>query len=203
MRKKVKGMVGRGMLILLTTCGFMWSSAYVLLFASFGFVGVGIAMTVTSLRRVTKNAAETRAALPAPVRAALGRVEKALPAIEHPRHREGLRAAVARATELAASFGDAHGEVADAIDAATAAAGRLDALDRQLAELDRDVASDEARALLHERDTWSARLLSLTATLESLQARIARARALVGGRDDEALADLKAHVEALEEVQAG
>ena len=95
-------------------------------------------------------------------------------------------------------------ELAQAIDVATVAAGRLDALDRSLAKLDRDTATPQARALLHERDTWSARLLALTASLDALQARASRAQEQRdAGHDEDALADLRAQVEALEEVQAG
>ena len=57
--------------------------------------------------------------------------------------------------------------------------------------------------MLHERDTWAARLLDLTAQLDALSARAATAR--VGQRSSDrelALADLRVLVEALEEVQA-
>ena len=65
-----------------------------------------------------------------------------------------------------------------------------------------DPAEPAARAMMHERDRWSARLLELTATLDALAARRAAARA---AHDDDALPEelqaLRATVEALEEVQ--
>jgi hypothetical protein len=136
----------------------------------------------------------------------LERARTGLPAIEQRRHRQGLRAVLGRATELARDVeGDeqAAAELARACDAALVAAARLDALDRRLGALERDSASKDARALLHARDTWASRLLSLTATLDTHAMR----RAAAGARrelaeDGEALERLRAHVEALEEVQS-
>ena len=92
-------------------------------------------------------------------------------------------------------------DLGQAIDAAMVAAGRLDALDQELARLDLRSASDELRARLLERDTWSARLLELTATLDALQARRAGARqALAAAGVDEQLGELRIRVEALEEI---
>ena len=209
MKKKIGDLTKRVLLISFTAMAGIWSQPGVLVF---GFIGLAVVAGITaadSIRRVTRDIEDRARPLPASVRAALGRLEASLPAIEAVRHRQGLRAAVARATGLAQELSPATDEwdalaeeLAQAIDASTAAAARLDALDRQLATLDRNESTDEARAALHERDTWSARLLSLTATLESLRSRIARARARRGGAEDEdALADLRATVEALEEVQ--
>jgi len=136
---------------------------------------------------------------------AIGVVEKALPGIEQARHRHGLRAAVGRALQLTATDGagpEVAEDLAQAIRLATAASARLDALDRQLALRDFDESSSESRAMLHERDLWSARLLELTATLDSLQARVVSASARHADADDAAIEDLKARIEALEEVQA-
>jgi len=93
-------------------------------------------------------------------------------------------------------------ELARASDAALVATSRLDALDHQLQQLDRDVASQDARDLLHTRDTWASRLLSLTATLDTFAMRRAAADARAGlAEDAERLDHLRAQVEALEEVQ--
>jgi hypothetical protein len=54
---------------------------------------------------------------------------------------------------------------------------------------------------MHERDTWSARLLDLTATLESFKARIAAAAGRQRDDERELMDSLRAKVEALEEVQ--
>ena len=209
MRKKVRDLSGRVFLISVTMMAGILSQGWMVLVGVTALLGIVVATAVLSVRAVARETGGRARALPAPIRVALGRVESALPAIAEARHRESLRAAVSRATELARVLPEADkgdpiaDELAQAIDAATVASARLDALDRELAQLDRDTATEAARSLLHERDTWSARLLSLTATLESLRARIARAEALRGRADDETLADLRAQVEALEEVQAG
>ena len=211
MSKKVRSMAGRGAAVAAGTIasmgGTMAQNPWMLLVGVFAFLGVIGVVVARTLAPGTKRTGVPRRALPAAVQAALGRVETAAPGIEHARHREALRAVVGRVLALAPA--DEHGEdpalteeLATAIDAATAAAGRLDALDRQLAVRGMSEASDETRALLHERDTWSARLLRLSATLESLGVRAAAAKAKAGDADDtEALDDLRAQVEALEEVQ--
>ena len=92
-------------------------------------------------------------------------------------------------------------DLGQAIDAAMVAAGRLDALDQELARLDIRGASDELRARLLERDTWSARLLELTATLDALQARRVGARQALGAAAvDDRLGELRLRIEALEEI---
>jgi tRNA A-37 threonylcarbamoyl transferase component Bud32 len=208
MRKKVQDLSVRVFLISITMMAGVISQGWMALFGIVAMVGASAGTALWSIRAVASETAGRARALPNPVRAALSRVEKSLPAIAEVRHRQGLRAAVSRATELARALpaGDEGivDELAQAIDAATVASARLDALDRQLAQLDRDAASEDARALLHERDTWSARLLSLTATLDSLKARIARATARRDrAAEEDALADLRARIEALEEVQSG
>lgn len=156
-------------------------------------------------RRLTKPRDVPVAALPPVVQESLAAVERSLPAIEQPRHRHGLRAVVSRALQLAEQNPDEQiaGELAHAVELATVAAARLDELDRQLAEHSVDESSPESRALLHERDTWSARLLQLTATLDAFAARIASAdQQRREQRDVERLDELRARVEALEEVMA-
>lgn len=216
MRAKSRSLAGRVLAIAATTIGAtagQWVKApfliVVMALLALGLVGRTI---YTSARRTTKLRGDPASPLPAPVREALLRVEKAAPGIEHQRHRQALRGVVSRAVALAEPRPDAPstdpakaeiaGELATAVDAATAAAARLDALDRELATRDVAVGDDQTRALMHERDRWSGRLLRLSATLDALAARTASARARRGARDDEAaLEDLRAHVEALEEVQ--
>lgn len=210
MSKKIRSMAGRGAAVAAGTIasmsGTMAQNPWMLVAGLLAFlvvIGVVVGRTLAS---GTKRTHAKRTALPPPVQAALGRVEKAAPGIEHARHREALRAVVGRVLALAPdqAGGDPERteELATAIDAATAAAGRLDTLDRQLAERGMSEASEATRALLHERDTWSARLLRLSATLESIGVRTAVAKAKAGDADDDAaLDDLRAQVEALEEVQ--
>ena len=81
---------------------------------------------------------------------------------------------------------------------------RMDQLDREMTAAGFDPAEPSARALMHERDLWSARLLELTATLDALAARRAAARAMADDVElPEHLEHLRATVEALEEVQRG
>jgi hypothetical protein len=210
MRKKVRSLSTRVFLIAITMMAGIMSQGWMALTGIAALLVVVLGTVVVSVRAVAAETGGRARALPGPVRGALDRLERALPAIAAIRHRQGLRAAVSRATALARVLPEARdsdpiaAELAQAIDAATVASARLDVLDRELGKLDRNTATEEARALLHERDTWSARLLSLTATLEALRARIARATARRDrSEDEEALADLRAQVEALEEVQAG
>jgi hypothetical protein len=144
--------------------------------------------------------------LPEPLASRLRNVARVGVELEARRHREALRGVVSRAMELreAAAPEDrdrTDAEVAQALDVAMVAAGRLDELDRRLERVDLREASAEVHTLMHERDTWSARLLDLTATLESFRARLAAAAAQVRPDEVEALDELRAKVEALEEVQ--
>ena len=91
-------------------------------------------------------------------------------------------------------------DVCAAIDQALVATGRLDTIDRQLEGVDLRNPDDKAHALMHERDTWSARLHDLVGTLESLRVRLAAAKGK-GGANEETLAILRAKVDALEEVE--
>ncbi len=120
------------------------------------------------------------------------------------RHRESLRGVVSRALALRSAVGsDASldAEVAEAIDHAVVATGRLDTIDHALAHADLQRPTDAQHALMHERDTWTARLHDLVGTLESLRTRLAAADGAAG--ESQAVLDrLRAKVEALEEVQA-
>ncbi|MCA9656664.1 MAG: serine/threonine protein kinase [Myxococcales bacterium] len=205
MRAKSRTLLGRAAVIVLSCSGGLWQTGWVAAFVVIGMVLAAGVMVVDTNRQVTRRTGHALRPLPDPVRGALERARHGLPAIEERRHRQGLRAVVARVVDLARDLApqdEAAQELARACDAALAAAARLDGLDRQLAALDRDSASADARAMLHARDTWASRLLSLTATLDAFASRRAAAGARRGlAEEDEELDDLRAHVEALEEVQ--
>jgi hypothetical protein len=202
MRKKARTLTLRVMAIVVASGG-AWSSN-ALFVLPIALVVAGLVSVFGSVRTTTKALARPRSALDPALTGALARVETVVPALVAGRHRHALRAVVLRALSLAeAQGGDAEvaAELAQAIDAAMVAAGRLDALDQELARLDIRGASDEVRARLLERDTWSARLLELTATLDALQARRAGARqALAAAGVDERLGELRVRIEALEEI---
>ncbi len=206
MRAKTNALAGRAALIAMSASTGLWHIgwAWILMLVAM-VVGTGV-VVYSAAQRVTRDTGEAAKAIPPAVRAALDRARKALPAVQLRRHRQSLRAVLGRVVDLAPAAGDdveAAEELARASDAALTATSRLDALDRQLTTLDRDDASKDARALLHARDTWAARLLSLTATLDTYAMRRAAAGARKGLVDDaERLDSLRAQVEALEEVQA-
>ncbi|MCA9693835.1 MAG: serine/threonine protein kinase [Myxococcales bacterium] len=166
----------------------------------------GYMFAQASRRFVRAGAAEVKP-LPPMMRERVRKLDKVVPLIEADRHREGLRAVVARSFALLDTLGPAPdpevvAELARALDVGMLAATRLDALDRRLASLDRNEQGPELRAVLHERDTWSARLLELTATLDAFHSRHGAAAAQTA-RDGVAdlLSELTTRVEALEEVQ--
>ncbi|MCA9638063.1 MAG: hypothetical protein KC420_18670, partial [Myxococcales bacterium] len=203
MRKKSSTLMFRTMAIIAATGGYWAVKAY--FFLPIVLVGAAVVSIVGATRRTTRALPRGSRALAPAISEALGRVERVVPGLAARRHRMALRAVVHRALALAegspkAATGD---ELGQAIDAALVAAGRLDALDRELEQVDIRNASDEVRARLHERDVWSARLLEMTASLDAIQARAASARERIAGDAAEArLADLRARIEALEEVAA-
>lgn len=145
--------------------------------------------------------------LPPRVRARLDELHRVVGHIGERRHREALRAVVHRVIALsrdtpAAMQPEIDAEMEHAIHLAAGATLRMDQLDGELGRPGFDPADPAARAMMHERDRWTARLLELTATLDALAARRAAARA---AQDDATLPEdlqaLRATVEALEEVQ--
>ncbi|MEM7152087.1 MAG: serine/threonine-protein kinase [Myxococcota bacterium] len=206
MRAKSRTLMGRMALIMTSFMSGLWQTGWAAGIVMVGlFVAAGV-MVANANRRVTRQLANNRQPLPEPVRKALEQTREALPAIQERRHRQGLRAVLTRVVDLARDTAsddpEAAQELVQAVNAAVAAAARLDALDRELAAMDQDSATQHARATLHARDTWASRLLSLTATLDTLASRRAAAGARRGLADDEETLDqLRAHVEALEEVQ--
>ncbi|MCA9716496.1 MAG: serine/threonine protein kinase, partial [Myxococcales bacterium] len=120
---------------------------------------------------ISARASDQRSLTPA-MSSRVRKLDAVVPKIEADRHRESLRAVVSRVFALfEGSPPDARAELdaelARALDVGMLAATRLDALDRALASHDTMDPSAEVRAMLHERDMWSARLLELTATLDA------------------------------------
>ncbi len=205
MRAKSRALMGRAIVIVLSVSGGLWQVGPVIAVLGTMMLAAAGVMLVAANRRVTRDAAVGAQPLPPAVREAFDRARAGLPAIAERRHRQGLRAVLGRVAELARTLGrddDAAEELARACDAALLAAARLDALDGQLGALERDSASAEARALLHARDTWASRLLTLTATLDTHATRLSAAGARRGlAEEGETLERLRAHVEALKEMQ--
>jgi len=202
MRKKAGALIGRTLAVAFASSAGLMGMRSIFVLLPLLAIGAIVGGTWSAMRTTTRPRRLAASRIPAPLLRALGEVERALPAIGSARHRHGLRAVVRRSLALApAADAGTHEELAQAVTAATAAAGRLDALDRTLAVGDIQQSDDAARALLHERDTWAARLLALTAALDAFQARVVGA-----GRsadDDDALGELRTRVEALEEVERG
>lgn len=188
-------------------------------------------------RRIARPARQPGLALPEAITQALERVAGVLPAIDHARHRDSLRAVVQRALELRQVMHDAtprpvghpgghapgqpldpaaraelDSDIARLIDLAVVAASRIDELEQALTAEALARPTPEIRNTLRERDAWAARLLDTTAHLDALRVRWAALRHAGDAAgmdhgdagqdsDDQRLADLRAHIEALEEVQ--
>lgn len=204
--RKKAGKVGIRMLAIIAA-----SSVYLVSQGIAGGLGIWIAMLMMvpavvgfrTLRPRTKLRGEARAPLPPAIDERLTAIAKSGPALRAARHRTSLRGVVSSALALRSAVTDdaTDAEVASALDIALVATGRLDALDSELEGRDLQRADAQTRELLAERDVWSSRLLELHATIESLRARLVSARAAAGKvHDQEALEELRAKVEALEEV---
>ncbi|MCX4247821.1 serine/threonine-protein kinase [Paraliomyxa miuraensis] len=147
--------------------------------------------------------------LPPRVQARLERLHEVVGHIGERRHREALRAVVHRVIALSRDTPgqmqpEIEAEMEHALHLAAGATMRMDQLDRDMSHPGFDPAEPWARAIMHERDLWSARLLDLTATLDALAARRAAAQAtMADARMPDELQALRATVEALEEVQRG
>ena len=128
--------------------------------------------------------------------------------IQERRHREALRAVVHRVVALCRGIEPSdpnrpaiEAEMEHAIGLAAQATLEMDKLDRYVADPRFDPADPHNRHIMHLRDMWAARLLDLTAALDSLAARYAQAEARLRAGAQEDINDLRAMVEALEEVQ--
>ena len=146
-------------------------------------------------------------ALPPKLGAMVERLYGLVPQIDLGRHREALRTVVHRSITLTRALPEAERasvdqEMAHAVNLASVACHRMNQLDHEMARQSFDPADPHHRAVMHERDLWSARLLDLTATLDALSARTSAAGARRSGRDEQEILDsLRATVESLEEVQ--
>jgi len=164
-----------------------------------------------TLHKVSRPVVEvgqvTEHGLPPRVKARLDELHHVVANIGERRHREALRAVVHRVITLSrdtplAIQPEIEAEMEHAIHLAAGATARMDQLDEQMGTPGFDPAEPSARAVMHERDLWSARLLDLTATLDALAARHLAAQALAADVAlPEELSALRATVEALEEVQ--
>ncbi len=145
--------------------------------------------------------------LPPGVRARLDGLTTVVEKITERRHREALRAVVHRVIALSRDtpevmVPEVDAEMEHAVHLAAGATLRMDQLDQTMSTPSFDPSDPTARAVMHERDLWSARLLDLTATLDALTARRAAAQAMAAHASMPADLDaLRATVEALEEVQ--
>jgi len=146
--------------------------------------------------------------LPPRIAKIVSELHRVVGSIAERRHRDALRAVVNRVVTLCRGITDddidrpeVEAEMEHAISLAAHATTRMDALDRLMADPSFDPADPQHRDRMHERDMWSARLLDLTATLDTLVVRRAAAEAKMRPSGHEELHDLRAMVEALEEVQ--
>jgi hypothetical protein len=170
-----------------------------------------VVLYVWTKRQVTRPVARlgqpVTHGLPAGVTARLDELYQVVSQIGERRHREALRAVVHRVIALSRDTPsimepEIEAEMEHAIHLAAGATLRMDQLDREMGRPGFDPAEASARAVMHERDLWSARLLDLTATLDALTVRRVAARlATTETEPTEALQALRATVEALEEVQ--
>jgi len=207
LKDKAMRMTGRFALVGLAAVAPVWNSFAhwfpFSLLAAVGVVGAGIGRGWwVATRPLSQLQPGTAAALPPTLRERIDKLQSVLPGISARRHREALRGVVRRALSLSAAVPAAvreswDAELGEVIDVALVAAGRLDVLEERLVKADlREPDAATARDL-HERDTWAARLLEVTARLDALRARWAAASV---GRGDDLLDDLRAQVLALEEV---
>lgn len=207
-RKKSWKISGRVGVICLTSMVGIWSSVGAMLIPIAGIVGIGAIATgwVRSGRAVAKRTGKKNAALPDAIAEPLARIDEVVPHVREKRHRDSLRAVIQRVLSLrdhvpaghAAAIDD---DLARVIDLAVVATVRVDELDAALLEQDLRNPSAEARGQMLERDAWAARLLELTAFLDAQRARYAAAAAGTVDTSSE-LDELRAHIEALEEVQS-
>lgn len=200
-RTKAQRLAGRVMVIAVTSMAGLYAQGLWV----FGVMVIGIfatlvTTTIHSASAVTRKLGAGPAALGPELRAAFDAVEALAPALDEARHRHALRAVIRQALALRAHGGpELDAELARALIGASAATHSLAQIDRALREVDLHRADDQTRALLHQRDRWAGRLLELSGALEALRVRAAAAQLQLG--EGEPLDELRARVEALEEVQ--
>ena len=166
--------------------------------------GVTAARAAKPLMHVLPSRHES---LPPRIAARIETLTEVVPRLGEERHREGLRALVQRVLTLVVATPPERrslieAEMDHALNLAIVGTTRMDELDRMMARPDFDPADPHQRRDLHERDMWAGRLLDLSATLDALASRQAAALAVLEADGvDETLEQLRANVEALEEVQ--
>jgi len=169
-----------------------------LFLAAMPVISLGIGFTMAGKKFVLPSGKRTPQ-LPDALSAALTRVADVVPSLANARHREALRGIVTRSLALRQTAGgELDTELARCLDLAVHATLRIDRLEGALAAADLREADAAVRRDLHERDGWAARLLELAAQLDALRARWVSAAPTASDR----LAELRAQVAALEEVQA-
>ncbi len=159
----------------------------------------------SAMRPAAKQNKKIATGYPDSIAAPLSRVSLLVPTIEHARHRDSLRGVVQRALgvhQVAKSrrAGDINASLGKLIDVAVASIARVDAIDTELEASDHRNASKTERSLMLERDASAARLLGITAFLDSMRVRLVA----LGSRqdNDDVLGELQAHIEALEEIES-
>ena len=153
----------------------------------------------SATRSAASQTGEIASELPPALAEPLARLAAAVAGIEHSRHRDSLRGVVQRALAIRSTGrDDLDAHLGELIDLATAAVCRIDAIDTALAAGDLRNPTESERARMLERDALAARLLEITAFLDATRARLVA----LGDRGDTELEDLRAHIDALEEIEA-
>ncbi len=211
MRKK-SWLLGRRLIAIVAASGAgLYSALGILLVPALGagLAGSMIAGWALAGKEVAKRKALNESSLPEPVQKSLAGLSIVLANIHLRRHRAGLRGVVERVLALCESLSsdtllECESDLARLLDIALIACSRMDEIEVAIADADLRNPSEETSALLRERDRWAGRLLEVTAFLDSLRARSAAlqhdesAREGLAGRFEQ----LRAHIEALEEVQS-
>jgi serine/threonine protein kinase len=222
-RAKARKLIGRIAVIALTSMGGIWQTGVgAIVILSLGALTAMVGTSIHSARAVTRKVGGEAEALSEGLRAAFDRVESIAPALREARHRHALRAVVRQSLDLRRQLGPAHvdNELANAITRASVTTASLAHIDGQLRERDLNDGTPETRELLHQRDRLAGRMAELSGTLETLRirsswiraaqspsppAQIRSSRIRAGGVEaetDASLDELRAQIEALEEVQA-
>jgi len=210
MRRKAWKLGGRVAAIVAGSSAGVWHAVTPIILPVAGLIVVGVLGSGWYLagRRIALQGG-AGGALPPALGTGFERVAAVVPTLREKRHRDSLRAVVQRVLSLRSVLAErgleTHDEeLARILDLALVAAARVDELEAALAHADLLDPRPEIRAQLRERDTCAARLLEAAAFLDALRAR----HAALAGKESEpmgadaTLGELRAQVEALEEVQS-
>lgn len=214
-RKKTTIMTGRRLAIAAASAVGLWNTAL-----QTGFlvlpVGGGIAAAVvgistyTSLRQVAKanKAAAKEPELAPAIAESLLEVPAILDTMQLQRHRENLRGIITRtilsSQTLPEGIDDsAQEDLARLLRMSLLAASRMDQIDISIADVDMKNPSPETLEIIRERDRWAGRILEISAFLDSMQIRSAAlAQEDKSSSIAQEISDIRAHIEAIEEVGA-